>query len=133
MNNMGVFQELWNNFHFLTTEQIQGHHLVPLSLRGSHPSSLSSLRHFFGTVSGLLSGPALQKSCSVLGSSKEEASYRAPFSWGHSHPQSCFLHLHCLQRHNVLKTCILHSYNLIKSSLFFIRNGCRLYKCLLPL
>ena len=60
MNNKGVFQELWNNFHFLTKEQIQGHHLVPFSLRGSHPSYLWSLRNFLETVSGLLSGPALE-------------------------------------------------------------------------
>ena len=39
MNNKGVFQELWNNFHFLTKEQIQEHHLVPLS--EGEPSLLS--------------------------------------------------------------------------------------------
>ena len=39
MNNKGVFQELWNNFHFLTKKQIQEHHLVPFS--EGEPSLLS--------------------------------------------------------------------------------------------
>ena len=129
---MGVIQELWNNFHFLSTEQIQGHRLVPLSLRGSHPSSRWSLRHFFATVSGLLSSPALQKSCSVLGSSKAEASSEHLFLGNILILRAVFF-ICIVFRDRMFWRHVFYIHTIFKSSLLLIRNGCRLYKCLLSL